>query len=475
MPGQRLPFGYVRPPRVSWRVRLGLIVVGAILMVVAALVWQDLSQKDDSVSTLLHPCGHGRLPYGAVLGYIDGTIPVFSNCNERTISEAYAKFRRVGSVGREAVQCSVIDAAGVESLTPFGEELVGTKATANAPDGEPTNQPEGAVSRPVANCGVRTGMMWQCVELARRYLFLTKGVLFGSVDGAEDIFALTSVFKVARDELGVEAAEAAAQANPAKLTLPLDAIPNAHQHNGLSAEHAVRVESPPPQVGDLIIWGRQQGMPYGHVAVVTRVDPFVTKEESMFRNLDGERVEPVVTKERDVAVYDHLFDQKKRAERPQMPPRLLGENATDEDEVRAAIEAERRRPKPHVREGSTGREHERANEGASHLSRVKVETYEQVLSDLQRKAAADERAAMIARYKKGILRPGKDDDSINQIAAVYIAEQNYDSLAYDGRNYGRILALHKEEVRVGGCTHHLVDPDGYAIKGWMRVADHNRD
>jgi glutathionylspermidine amidase/synthetase len=89
--------------------------------------------------------------------------------------------------------------------------------------------------------GVFTGCKFQCVELARRYLLVNKGVVFGGVDNAFEIMDLHSVRRVSDDT-----------------ELPLRTV-----SNGATA---------PPPVGSLLIWeaGDFVGSA-GHVAVVVGV------------------------------------------------------------------------------------------------------------------------------------------------------------------------------------------------------------
>ena len=49
------------------------------------------------------------------------------------------------------------------------------------------------------NENVFSGMQWQCVEYARRYLITKLGVTFSSVDGAEDVFSLKTVESIQND------------------------------------------------------------------------------------------------------------------------------------------------------------------------------------------------------------------------------------------------------------------------------------
>ena len=86
-----------------------------------------------------------------------------------------------------------------------------------------------------------TGIKWQCVEYARRWLLVNKGVVYGDVDVAADIWQLENVTSPDK-----------------KLQKPFISILNGDQHYGL-------------QRGDLLIYSRAfYGT--GHVAVVLRID-----------------------------------------------------------------------------------------------------------------------------------------------------------------------------------------------------------
>ena len=91
---------------------------------------------------------------------------------------------------------------------------------------------------------VFAGIMWQCVEYARRYLIQTKGVAFEQKDYAANIWDITSVTSVSNDQV-----------------YPLVNFPNG----------MVLTDQPfyYPKIGDMIIYPIQdQGMDVGHVAVV---------------------------------------------------------------------------------------------------------------------------------------------------------------------------------------------------------------
>jgi glutathionylspermidine amidase/synthetase len=87
--------------------------------------------------------------------------------------------------------------------------------------------------------GIYLGYKWQCVEFARRWLYVNKGYIFNNVAMAYEIFELTSVRDLATNT-----------------ELPLYAFKNG----------ATR----PPEIGSLLIW--KEGGHFeetGHVAIIT--------------------------------------------------------------------------------------------------------------------------------------------------------------------------------------------------------------
>ncbi|WP_273047646.1 bifunctional glutathionylspermidine amidase/synthase [Pseudoalteromonas sp.] len=89
--------------------------------------------------------------------------------------------------------------------------------------------------------GIYMGYKWQCVEFARRWMYLNHGYIFDDIAMAYDIFELRSVRDVSSQN-----------------RLPLNAFKNGAKHH--------------PQVGSLLIW--EEGGEFeetGHVAVVVEV------------------------------------------------------------------------------------------------------------------------------------------------------------------------------------------------------------
>jgi hypothetical protein len=134
-------------------------------------------------STLPAACTtHCATPYGEVVGMGVGNVPAYSNCN-----------------------------AGCVVFSPNKKE------------------------------GTYTGIKWQCVEYARRWLLVNKGVVYGDVDIAADIWALDFVTRI-KDNT--------------KLKMPT--FPNGNENQ--------------PQVGDLLIYAKAY-LKTGHAAVISKIDP----------------------------------------------------------------------------------------------------------------------------------------------------------------------------------------------------------
>jgi glutathionylspermidine amidase/synthetase len=129
-------------------------------------------------------------------------------------------------------------ACRLDCATPYGEKLgiaigkVVAYSNCNA---------QCVVQEPYYQKGTYTGIKWQCVEFARRWLLTNQGVVYGDVDIAADIWdKITVVTRVADGK---------------KLTL----------------ESYLNGSTQAPQKGDLLIYARAY-LRTGHVAVVTKVD-----------------------------------------------------------------------------------------------------------------------------------------------------------------------------------------------------------
>jgi hypothetical protein len=150
----------------------------------------------------IQPEQHCHTPFGQILGTFDG-VPAYSNCHESHVSMEDHMF------------------------------------TTHVP-GLPS-----AVT-------VNTGMKWQCVEFARRFLLVKHGVVFTDVMGAVDIWRLTNVHWFN------------------------DPTQRFHLGRYRNDDDADRL----PVVGSLVVWPIQKDMPFGHVAVIGEVieEPPATRE-----------------------------------------------------------------------------------------------------------------------------------------------------------------------------------------------------
>lgn len=142
-----------------------------------------LTKSTDDTSLLPLPCSEDcATPYGEVLGETAGNIIAYSNCNAK---------------------CVIFD--------------------------------------PHYNNGIYTGIQWQCVEFARRWLLNCQGVVYDDVELASDIWnKINLVTRVTDGKLFA-----------------------VQSHSNGSTQ--------PPQVGDLLIYDKAF-FNTGHIAIVTYVD-----------------------------------------------------------------------------------------------------------------------------------------------------------------------------------------------------------
>ncbi len=89
--------------------------------------------------------------------------------------------------------------------------------------------------------GTYTGIKWQCVEYARRWLLVHKGAVYGDVDIAADIWD------------------------------KIDHLTHVASNRKIPLESHLNGSKQPPRVGDLLVYARAF-YNTGHVAVVTDVD-----------------------------------------------------------------------------------------------------------------------------------------------------------------------------------------------------------
>lgn len=90
--------------------------------------------------------------------------------------------------------------------------------------------------------GITTGIKYQCVEYARRWLVIVKSLKFSDVPIATDIWSLKTVENIYT-----------------KQKYPLTQIPNG--------------SGSPPTVGSILIYNNTGRLPWGHVAIIVFVSP----------------------------------------------------------------------------------------------------------------------------------------------------------------------------------------------------------
>ena len=130
-------------------------------------------------------------------------------------------------------------------VTPFGTllgENDGVIGYSNGNSDHISNETSTIGSR---SYQIYSGMKWQCVEYARRWIISRRLLTFGSVDCASDIWHLNSVSSI--------------KANDFNKALPLNRVPN-----GSTCR---------PKIGNLLIYKRTEvEAPYGHIAIITMVE-----------------------------------------------------------------------------------------------------------------------------------------------------------------------------------------------------------
>lgn len=81
-----------------------------------------------------------------------------------------------------------------------------------------------------------TGLQWECVEFVRRYMLLTRGIIFKNVKQADEIWGLLTFIKVDDNT----------------------EVPCMHYNVGTIN----------PRRGDILVWGISERDPFGHVSVI---------------------------------------------------------------------------------------------------------------------------------------------------------------------------------------------------------------
>ncbi|TNF91848.1 MAG: CHAP domain-containing protein [Gammaproteobacteria bacterium] len=127
----------------------------------------------------------------------------------------------------------------MDCMTPYGQVLGKDKSGVT---GYSNCNSDCVIFEPNKHDGTYTGIKWQCVEYARRWLLVNKGVVYGDVDYAIDIWDKIDHYRnVQWDEK----------------------VPVTNHVNG--SETA-------PEPGDLLIYAKVMFGGTGHVAVITEVD-----------------------------------------------------------------------------------------------------------------------------------------------------------------------------------------------------------
>jgi hypothetical protein len=136
-----------------------------------------------------------------------------------------------------AADASLSPNCSTQCSSPYGE-ILGT--TSDGTSAYSNCKSDCVIFEPNKEQGVYSGIKWQCVEFARRWLMHNRGLTFGDVDTAADIWAIDSFTRLS---------------DGSKVAV-------ANQLNGSNAL---------PQKGDLLIYAKEY-LGTGHAAVVLEVD-----------------------------------------------------------------------------------------------------------------------------------------------------------------------------------------------------------
>ncbi len=137
-------------------------------------------------------------------------------------------------------------------------------------------RPDCVVFVPNTQDGVYTGIQWQCVEFARRWLLRHKGAVYGDVDVAADIWDRIDHLERISDQRAI----------------PLTAFPNGSRQ--------------PPAVGDLLIYASAY-LGTGHVAVISGVDLSAHKVKVAEENYLNTKWPGDYAREIDLVVQDGRY------------------------------------------------------------------------------------------------------------------------------------------------------------------------
>jgi len=149
----------------------------------------------------------------------------------------------------------------------LGESPLGVTAYSNCNDAC-------VIFEPHRHNEIYTGIKWQCVEFARRWLLQQKAVVFGDVDIAADIWNLQQV----QNPVSKESFEFSSVVNGANLL---------------------------PQQGDLLIYG-EEFLGTGHVAVVTGINNKLRTIQVAEQNYDNAKWQNNFARE---ITYTYINDQ----------------------------------------------------------------------------------------------------------------------------------------------------------------------
>lgn len=195
---------------------------------------------------------------------------------------------------------SLAPSCATECVTPYGSSLGHTPGGVTAF----SNCSSECVSRqPHETAGTYLGMKWQCVEFARRWLFEQRGLVFGDVDVAADLWN------------------------------DIDYLTRVRDRARLPVQNIVNGAASPPRVGDLLIYDRAFRNT-GHVAVVVRADDgrgSVQVAEQNYDNgpwlADHARSIPVVAHEKRYWLLDAYLLGWKRLVKSDIDPSPANEAA----------------------------------------------------------------------------------------------------------------------------------------------------
>lgn len=216
-------------------------------------------------------------PFGAQQGVAHG-VPAFSNADSDVISEVYnwitaeARWFNVGENDGGDKRTSKLSLTILDMVSSGGEASEQHRDVTHD-DSSTTN-----ACGPPRRLSIYTGMRWQCVEYARRFLLVRSAVTFGDVVGAEDIWSLPHFLPAVEEELPARSSAASEEAH----------VPVVKYFANNCSTSTGGTSTPSfPTIGDVLIWKRQKDMPYGHVGVVVGL-PTLLVSSSCPPNLDGD-------------------------------------------------------------------------------------------------------------------------------------------------------------------------------------------